>query len=138
MNPGLFDVLSGQFADGRRLEAVPSDERPVASIVTHLNHLLSTRQGGLVHLPEYGLPDISEIYRDMPDSIAELQRAIKATVERFEPRLRRVQVTYKETDRVNMRLIFLVGGELPNRERVEFQTVFSSHEIVDVQRVRHR
>jgi type VI secretion system protein len=132
MNAGLFDVLSGSFADGRRLEAVPADEHRLTSIITHLNHLLSTRRGTLAHLPEYGLPDISEIYRDMPDSIVDLQRAIKHTVEHFEPRLRRVRVTYHETDRLNMRLVFLLGGELANRQRVEFQTIFSSHELVSV------
>ena len=132
MEAGLFDVLSGSFADGRSLESVPASDHRVTSIVTHLNHLLSTRQGTLVHLPEYGLPDISEIYRDMPDSIVELQTAIKRTVERFEPRIRRVHVIYHETDRLNMRLVFLLRGELSNRQPVEFQTVFSSHELVRV------
>jgi type VI secretion system protein len=133
MDAGLFDVLSGSFADGRSLESVPRSEHRVTSIVTHLNHLLSTRQGTLAHLPDYGLPDISEIYRDMPDSIVDLQRAIKQTVERYEPRLQRVHVTYHETDRLNMRLVFLLGGELSDRRRVEFRTVFSSHEPVRVQ-----
>jgi len=133
MQAGLFDVLSGSFADGRTLDSVPASEHRVTSIVTHLNHLLSTRQGTLAHLPDYGLPDISEIYRDMPDSIVDLQRAIKQTVERFEPRLRRVHVIYHETDRLNMRLVFLLRGEMLDRKPVEFQTVFSSHELVRVQ-----
>jgi hypothetical protein len=31
-----------------------------------------------------------------------------------------------------MRLVFLLRGELLNRQPVEFQTVFSSHELVRV------
>jgi type VI secretion system protein len=140
MDAGLFDVLSGRFADGRPIDSVAQDERTLMSVVTHLNHLLSTRRGSLPHMPDYGLPSISEIYRDMPDSVVELQRSIKTTVERFEPRLKRVHVTYKETDRLNMRLVFLLAGELENGQRAEFQTVFSSHELVNVapSRDRHR
>jgi type VI secretion system protein len=138
MEAGLFDVLSGRFADGRRLETVSREEHALMSVVTHLNHLLSTRRGALLHMPDYGLPSISEIYRDMPDSVVDLQRAIKTTVERFEPRLKRVHVTYKETDRLNMRLVFLLAGELQNGQRVEFQTVFSSHELVNVAPSRDR
>lgn len=135
MNAGLFDVLCGRFADGRRLETVPSDDHRVMSIVTHLNHLLSTRRGAIGHLPDYGLPDISEIYRDMPDSLDDLQRAIKDAVETYEPRLGRVHVTHKRTDRLAMRLTFLLHGELHDGRRIRLQTTFSSHELVNVRPV---
>lgn len=132
MDAGLFDVLSGRFADGRRIEEVHASDRQVLSIISHLSRLLNTRRGALQHLPDYGLPDISEIYRDMPDSVTDLQAAIAKVVEKYEPRLRDVRVTYQDTDPLAMRLTFLLAGELPGRQKVRFQTVFSSHELASV------
>lgn len=136
MDAGLFDVLVGHFADGRRLDDVPDGEHAVASIISNLSHLLNARRGTIPHVPTYGLPDISEVYRDMPDSIDDLQRSILEAVKTYEPRLRRVRVTYQETDGVGMRLVFVLSGELSNRQRISFETVFSSHEQVDVQPLR--
>lgn len=132
MNASLFDVLRGRFEDGRSLEAVPPDGHRSASVLTNLRFLFSTRQGGLAHLPDYGLPDIVEVYRDMPNSVEPLRRALLQAVERYEPRLRRVRIEHRATDRHAMRLVFLVAGELDSGERVQFQTTFSSHDQVRV------
>ncbi len=132
MEAGLFDVLSNHFADGRRLDETSSDEHRVLSVVGNLNRLFNARRGSLVHLPDYGLPDISEIYRDMPDSVIELREAVRQAVEKYEPRLRRVRVEHQNTDPYAMRLIFLLSGELSDRRKVRLQTTFSSHETVDV------
>jgi type VI secretion system protein len=132
MRAGLFDVLVGEFADGRPVSEVGESEHLVLSIIGNLSRLFNTRRGAVAHLPDYGLPDISEIYRDMPDSVVELQDAIRLSVERYEPRLRRVRVDHERSDPYAMRLVFLLSGELHDRRRVQFQTTFSSHELVDV------
>lgn len=132
MEAGLFDVLSGRFADGRRIESVRAEEQQVLSIISNLIRLLNTRRGAIRHLPDYGLPDISEIYRDMPDSVTKLQTAIEQAIEKYEPRLQRVRVEYHDTDPFAMRLTFLLSGERMNRQKVQLQTVFSSHELASV------
>lgn len=132
MKAGVYDVLVGRFADGHRLEEVPEDEHEVMSIISNLNYLFNTRAGSIDHLPDYGLPDITEIYRDIPDSIVKLQAAIKQAAEKYEPRLRRVRVEHQKTDSFAMRLVFLLSGELSNRQRVRFQTTFSSNEAPNV------
>lgn len=132
MKAGLFDALIRRFADGRPLAAVPEDEHEVMSIVSNLNYLFNTRAGSLSHLPDYGLPDITEIYRDIPDSIVKLQTSIKNVAEKYEPRLRRVRVEHQKTGAYSMRLVFLLSAELHNRQRVRFQTTFSSNEAPNV------
>jgi type VI secretion system protein len=92
----------------------------------HLNRLFNTRDGSLTHLKDYGLPDISEIYRKMPHGIEELQKAIKRTVEKYEPRLKKVKVTPLDTDPKDFRLVFILTGELAEGGLVRFQTTFTS------------
>ena len=137
MKAGIFDVLIGHFGDGRPVDTVPEVDHQLMSIISNLNYLFNTRAGSLAHMPDYGLPDITEIYRDIPDSIVKLQGAIKHAAEKYEPRLRRVRVQHQKTDPYSMRLVFLVTGELHNRQKVHFETTFSSNESPRVEPWRH-
>lgn len=136
MKAGILDVLSGRFADGQRVDEVSEEYHVVLSIISNLNYLFNARTGSLVHLPDYGLPDITEIYRDIPDSVAKLQRAIKSAVEKYEPRLQRVRVEPQPTEPSSMRLVFLLNAELQNRQKVRFETTFSSNDPANVKPLR--
>lgn len=126
MEQALFESITGTFRDGTPLEAVPRSKRLIVSIMDHLNRMFNTRTGSIPHLKDYGLPDISEIYRKMPDGIEELIDAVKRTVERYEPRLKNVRVVQLEDDVVGARLVLIVSGELQEGELVRFQTTFIS------------
>lgn len=138
MEASLYDVLRGTFADGRRLESLSPSAWRDRSILSNLERLMNTRQGALAHLPGYGVPDLSDVYRDMPGSIAELQQAIEVTIETYEPRLRRVRVEHQATDQYAMQLVFLVTAESLDGERVRFRTTFSSDEEAHVLPFRSR
>ena len=126
MNQGLFESITGHFLDQTPVESVSVPHRRVLSIMDHLNRLFNTREGSLPHLKDYGLPDISEIYRKMPHGIEELQKAIKKTIEKYEPRLQKIKVIPKETDPKEFRLVFILTGELRDGGLVRFQTTFTS------------
>jgi type VI secretion system protein len=128
MEASLYDVLRGTFIDGRRLASVSRETWRERSIISNLDRLMNTRRGALSHLPDYGLPDLSDVYRDMPGSIIELQGAIESAVETYEPRLRRVRVEHQATDRYAMQLVFLLTAESLDGERIRFRTTFSSEE----------
>lgn len=96
MNQDLFETLTGTFLDGTPIDAVPPGERIIWSIRDNLTRIFSSRAGLLPHLPDYGLPDITEIYRQMPYAIPKLKEAIEATIAEYEPRLKNVRVTYIE------------------------------------------
>jgi type VI secretion system protein len=129
----LYDVLLGRYADGTPLETGDRAERQERSVVSHLRYLFNTRRGSLLHLPAYGLPDVTEIYRELPISVDPLRDAIKETIERYEPRLKRVRVEQRASDPFAMRLVFLVSGETRDGERLRFETTFSSNDPADVQ-----
>lgn len=135
MEASIFDVLTGTFANGRPVTSVSEDQRLLLSVVSNLNRLFNTRRGTVGHLPDYGLPDMLTVYRDSPQSADELRRAVKESIETYEPRLNRVRVRHRETDEHAMRLVFIVKAELKNGERVRFETTFESQKTATVEPV---
>ncbi len=126
MNQALFESITGTFLDGTPLEAVAENKRLIYSIMDHLNRMFNTRNGSIPHLKDYGLPDISEIYRKVPEGIEELKAAVKRTVERYEPRLKNVRVVRRDDNQKDARLVFILSGEIKKGGLVRFQTTFIS------------
>ena len=135
MEAGLIDVLIGRFLSGQAVADEAPQQHRLLSIIDNLTRLFNTRRGSLAHIPDYGLPDISQVYRDLPYSIDGLRAAIKDVVERFEPRLRRVRVEKQEKDKdeeYDMRVSFIVTAELLKGQKVQFQTTFTSNDLAEV------
>jgi len=57
------------------------------SVQIHLAQLLNTRQGSLAYLPDYGLPDLGDIYQALPQSISTLVKIIEKVIHKYEPRI---------------------------------------------------
>jgi type VI secretion system protein ImpF len=78
-------------------------------------------------LYHYGLPDITSLSADSPESRVWLVRRIEETIELFEPRLTGVRVSLSETSGASGReMRFLIEGTLrmdPTPEQVVFDTV---------------
>lgn len=67
-------------------------------ILISLKNILGTRRGSVIHLPDYGLPDLSYIYNNMPESLASYILDIIKTAKKYEPRiLNLVAINYKLT-----------------------------------------
>ncbi len=135
MEAGLIDALVGHFLDGQVVADGDPGLNRITSIVDNLTRLFNTRRGSIAHLPDYGLPDISQVYRDLPFSIDGLRSAIRDVVEKYEPRLRRVRVEKQEKDKAeerDARVSFIVTGELLKGQKVQFQTTFSSSDLAEV------
>ena len=54
--------------------------------------LLNTRSGDSITVPEFGIVDFTDIVHNFPEATHVLQRAIRATILAFEPRLKNVSV----------------------------------------------
>jgi type VI secretion system lysozyme-like protein len=57
------------------------------SIQAHLHRLFNTRKGSLAHLPDYGIPDLTGVFDEMPRSLHIFMNEIKRAILRYEPRL---------------------------------------------------
>jgi len=86
---GLLSRLDEQ-APGARVRG--GDERE--SILNHLKVLLNARQGGSPSAEQFGIPDFADIVHSFPVAIQTIQRAIKDSIQRFEPRLVQVNVRH--------------------------------------------
>ncbi len=141
METGLIDILLGHFLDGQAIAEEHPAQWKLRSIVDNLSRLFNTRRGSVAHIPDYGLPDISQVYRDLPLSLDSLRAAIKQVVEKYEPRLRRVRVEQQVQGpeaKFDMRVTFIVSGELQQGQKVQFQTTFKSNDIAEVQQYRRQ
>ncbi|PCL21571.1 type VI secretion system baseplate subunit TssE, partial [Snodgrassella alvi] len=83
-------------------------ERYIYSVMNNIERILNTRRGSVKHIPDYGLPDLSIIYRHLPSSLSVLQKYITFTLLKYEPRVQALQIQIvdnKSTD-------FIIAYEL--------------------------
>ena len=105
----LFERLSGeasQRAGWSREVAV------MASVATHLANMHSTRPGTVQTLPDYGLPDLTDMRLSLHDSLQQARIAIERFIEAYEPRLREVRVISLPRDQDPLSLAFAIEGLL--------------------------
>jgi type VI secretion system protein len=78
------------------------------SIRRHLRRLLTTRQGAVQALPDYGLPDLNDLTLSRSELTQTCCRAIEYCIMRYEPRL-----------------TLPVVQPLPGSEKAPFTMIFS-------------
>ena len=62
------------------------------SIIAHLNDLLNTRMGESLSASDFGIVDFADVVHNFPEATQVLQQSIRATILKYEPRLRNVSV----------------------------------------------
>jgi type VI secretion system protein len=109
-----------------------------SAVATHLAQLLNTRQGSCLTCPDYGLIEVSEVLYDFPDAIGIMQRALKNTIQTYEPRLKNVQVRHLKNDvAAEMNLQFEITAQLTlpdgRRQSLRFATAVDGSGNVKVE-----
>ena len=88
--------------------------------------MLNTRRGNAPVAPEYGIPDIVDLLHSFPESIRIMERAIRNTIEKYEPRLTNVRVRHLMPEDDVFMLHFEVTAVLSSpdskKESVWFET----------------
>ncbi len=138
MHHTLFEILTGHYADGTTVPDRVDIGTVSNSIRDHLGRLLNARQGTIRHLPDYGLPDIAQIFHGLPYSVTELVDAIREGILRYEPRLQQVEVRHAPLVRGEAFLRLEVIGTLHSGENVMFETVFLSEGQATVKALRQQ
>ena len=115
-------------ADPNSLERHTWRDNDIEGAVSqHLARMLNTRMGSCLTCPDYGLIEVSEILNDFPDAIGIMQRAIKNSIQTYEPRLKNVQVRHVKNDYTHeMMLVFEITAQLQlpdgRRQSLRFAT----------------
>ena len=84
----------------------------IDSITLHLQNVLNTRQGGVQIAEDYGLPDFNDVLHSQAGAPREIEKAIRQTIQKYEPRLRSVRVRYIPIEGALMSLNFEIHARL--------------------------
>jgi type VI secretion system protein len=135
-NLSLYDLLVGQFSsetknidetDFSKLDDLTEEQKIRSSIIENLRMVLSTRQGSVQHLPDFGMPDILQLYFNSNNSIDPVKKEIKNVILKYEPRIANVEVHKTDFDQESMKITLKVVAtikDIPNKEILltEFST----------------
>jgi type VI secretion system protein len=101
------------------LETVADDKsetlvsRAIGSVMRHLQKMLNTRQGNVSIAEDYGLPDLTNYSGgNLTDICQRMTVVIKQFIEKYEPRLGKVQITFEPDEKQALSLRFKLEGVL--------------------------
>jgi type VI secretion system protein len=86
--------------------------RVVDSVLGHLQRILNTRQGGAQIADDYGIPDFTGLLHSIPESLRDIERAIRTIIQKYEPRLRAVRVSFIPHEEDELSLRFQIVAKL--------------------------
>lgn len=124
----LFDILTGQFAseatnpdeiDFTLFDNLTEEQKLRYSIIENLRMVLATRQGSVLHLPDFGMPDILQLYFDSNNSVEPVKKEIRDVILKYEPRIGDVQFQKTEFNHELMRISLKIVATIkdnPNKE----------------------
>lgn len=118
--------------------------RMIDSVVRHLQRILNTKQGNVPIADDYGTPDFTDLFFTLSKSEADpkrdIEKAIRSTIQKYEPRLQSVRVTLLEeegepdlqTDPLTIR--FQITGRLVtgSKTQVFLETIVDSEGKVSI------
>ena len=135
-NLTLYDILLGQFAsesenpdaaDAYHFDELTEDQKLRSSVIENLRMVLSTRQGSVQHLPDFGMPDILQLYFDSGNSLDPVKKVLGNAILKYEPRIGNVEIQQSNFEQESMRISLKIIASIkdsPNKEILltEFST----------------
>jgi type VI secretion system protein len=121
--PSLYDMLLGHI-DGEALEDHDDNTLEILSVQANIRRILNTRAGALKHVPDYGLPDLTEVYKNLPASVHDLRNQMEGALLKFEPRLRSVGIEINDNRDPGLLVSFTMVCHLKRAGLVRFGTYF--------------
>ncbi|AUR53065.1 type VI secretion system baseplate subunit TssE [Aquella oligotrophica] len=112
----------------------------IDSILEHLRNILNTRRGSVLIADNYGMPDLTNFPgENLAEAVQELEKMMRITIERYEPRLRNIKISYNPDTSDALTLKFGLSAELivdngGRQHPIFFETVITSDGMVKVER----
>lgn len=110
--------MSGRFlarlgTDGPRLD-------DSAAICEHLQVLLNARVGESATVPDFGLPDFTDIVHRIPEGVGNVERSMQDVIQKYETRLCKVRVRYVASEDA-FRLYFEISARFSDDRSKPFK-----------------
>jgi len=81
-------------------------QKSIRSVVLNLQKLLNSRQGTCLMDKEFGMVDFTDLAIMFPDSVRDIERYIAKIIQRYEPRLSDIKVSFDFQDDYNLSIGF--------------------------------
>jgi type VI secretion system protein len=131
----LERIRSWEKEPGRRAREDP--KRTIDSVLRHLQQILNTRRGSVPIAEDYGMPDFTDLLHSYPESLREIERSIRQTIQKYEPRLKAVRISFIPQDDDIFSLRFQIVAQLATEQEklpVLFESVVDSDGQISVKR----
>ena len=108
--------------------------RIVDSVLRHLQRILNTKQGNVPIAEDYGVPDFTDFLDDLPDSVREIEKTLRLTIQKYEPRLKAVKVSLipQEEDLLSLRFQIVAKLTTESKTQVLFETIIDTDGKVSI------
>ncbi len=109
----------------------------VDSVLGHLQRILNTRRGSVQIADDYGMPDFTGLMRDLSESLREIEKAVRHTIQKYEPRLTNVRINFIPHEDDLLALSFQITARLlteDDRVPILFETRVASDGKISVKR----
>ena len=117
-------IRSWNKAPDRR--GAPDPRRMIDSIIRHLERILNTRRGSAQTAEDYGIPDLADLRSGFPEAIRDLERTIRHTLQKYEPRLKSVRVKFIPQEENMLTVSFQIVARLileDEKDPVVFESI---------------
>ena len=109
------------------LSASDDESRLKCSICAHIEHLLNARNGCLSHVPDYGVPDIQQVYRAAPSAIARFLKDLVCVIEKYEPRLNHIAIVSTSMHQDDFILLVQIRGQTYQNQQIALSAKFRAN-----------
>ena len=119
----------------RRITQDPAEM--IRSIQNHLQRILNTRQGSAPIADDFGVPDFTNFKSAFPDSQRGIERNLRQTIQKYEPRLQGIRVEFLPKEEDSMSIMFKITARLvleDHKEPVSFESQVDSDGYIKVKR----
>ncbi|MCC6464568.1 MAG: type VI secretion system baseplate subunit TssE [Planctomycetes bacterium] len=122
--------------EGTRAYSMQEDRGALLrSILHNLSRILNARRGQSPALPDFGIPAPNEIAQGYPESVTVLQKLLRQCIEKYEPRLKDVQVLQLDSDDHRLAVRFQISARLATTSEgghVSFDTLIEPSGHIEV------
>ena len=100
-------------------------QRVIDSILRHLKRILNTKQGNVPIADDYGIPDFTDSLNDLTGSVREMEKTLRIAIQKYEPRLKAVKVSFISQEEDLLSLRFQIAARLTSESKT--QVLFETH-----------
>ena len=97
----------------------------IDSVIRHLQKVLNTRQGWVPIAADYGMPDFNAVLQSDTGGPGEVEKLIRQTIQKYEPRLGGIRVRYVPLENAVLSLNFEIHARLEHGD-TEYPVVLES------------